>query len=105
RSCARVVDATGIGPAYEVAAALVHIRSGDRETPGKFPFHSNSELVGLRRPGVWIEPEVDGRIDDGDDVRILTGRLIERGRCRRRQSRVHGRRLAGENPLMKAAEG
>ena len=52
-----------------------------------------------------IEPEVDGRIDDGDDARILTGRLIERGRRRRRQSGMHGRRLAGENPLMKAAEG
>src|SRR4029077_523100 len=61
--------------------------------------------VGLRRPGVWIEPEVDGRIDDGDDARILTGRLIEPGGRRRRQSGMHGRRLAGENPLMKAAEG
>src|SRR4030095_4766286 len=87
------------------AAVLVHIRGGDRETAGKFPFRSNAKLVGLRGPRVRVESEVDRWIDDRDDARILPGRLIERGRCRRRQSGMHGRRLTREKPLVKTALG
>src|SRR4030095_10728850 len=76
------------------------IRDGDRETLHEFPFHPDTELVGLRGFCPWIEPQVDRRIDDRNDARILPRCLIERGRRCRRQSRMHGGRLAGENPLM-----
>src|SRR5262245_24866996 len=77
------------------------IRGGDRETLRESPRHPNTQLIGLRGLRVRIEPEVDRRIDNRNDARVLPRRLIERGGRRRRQSRMHRGRLTSKNPLMK----
>jgi len=92
--------AARVDPADEVGAAFPNVRGRGSQARRDLVIDRHRELVSVWRARMWIEREVDPRIDDGHQAREPGGRRVIRHR-RGRSSALRNRiEFSGEHALI-----